>query len=850
MLYYYVSIAYTFTNLVLALTIYLKGRRSLINQFYIFCVGSLSAMGFSAYLLTLPQLQPLEFALVSLLLFLFSLLPFFFLHFMVIFLRRYDILKSRKIIFAIYFAGLFSYAMVLKRMIPGPITTEGVFSTDGYIYYITWMSIMFSVGIALLFSLLEGFTERGSKTGLLMTGFALLMLVLPSPFTESIYSSLFQKNTEWYGLSSALSLLIAIYLIFRHKILVTLYDAVKTALVVMNDVFILTNENFQIELFRGAVGLLGYSEKEMYHRELNDIIEQKHYIENYLSYVRNGKMRECLFDADVTCADGRKLIMDFSFSPVFEHDEIAGFVGVARDVTKRKIMEYSLRASEERFRRLSENARDIIYRYRFQPVPGFEYVSPAATEVTQYTPEEYYANPDLFLDIIHPDDRWQMEKYFRGEDDFNQMVTTRMIRKDGKTIWVEQRNKTLHDEQGMLIAMEGIARDITDRILLEDQLRQAQKLESIGTLAGGIAHDFNNILTIIMGYASLLKEREMGPERQTQAIETIQKAVNRGAGMVGELLTIARKSDVHFASTNVNRLIEEMVPLLQETFPKTITISRELSIGDSTVTADQNQLQQALLNIFVNARDAMPNGGTLSIGSSMVAPGELGQKFSGADSQPYFCITVSDTGTGMNEEVRQRVFEPFFTTKDQGKGTGLGLAVVYAIVRSHRGFISVDSEANEGTRFSIYLPKQMHAAESSAPKDKGAPAPLRGTETVLLVEDEEMLLQLVRNLLEEKGYHVYAASDGQEAMRLYEKNHKSIDAVITDLGLPKLGGLELFRAMRKINPKVKVIIASGFFEPESQAGMKSEGVHFFVQKPYEPNDILLRLREALNEPAG
>ncbi|MFI5251487.1 MAG: PAS domain S-box protein [Bacteroidota bacterium] len=848
MFYYYASIAYTFTNLVLACVVILKGRRSVVNQFYIFCILALTGFGFSAFILTQPVLQPLQAAMVSVVLFLFSLIPFFFLHFMVVFLRQYDILKSGKIIFVLYFAGLFSYSLVLKGLIPGPLSGDRVLSADGYIYYITWMSIFFSIGIALLFSLLEGFTEKTSKTNLLMTSFALLMLILPSPFTKTIYYSLFGRNIEWFGLTSAISLLIAIYLIFRYKIIATIYDAVKSALVVMNDVFILTNDKFEIELFRGGVGLLGYSEKTMFHRQLNDIIEQKHYIENYLAYVRNGKMKECLFGADVLCADGKKVVMDFSFSPVFEHDQIAGFVGIARDVTKRKVIEQALRTSEERFRRLTENAQDIIYRYNFLPSPRFEYISPVVAEITRYTPDEFYANSNLLLEIIHPDDRTVTEKYFQGEGDFDQMLTTRMLRKDGKLIWVEQRNRPIYDETGALIALEGIARDITERITLEEQLRQSQKLESIGTLAGGIAHDFNNILTIILGYSSILKSPKITPEKSIQYIDTIQKAVHRGTMMVRELLTIARKSDAELSPTNVNDLIQELIQLLRGTFPKTISISTNLHQDGIRIRADQNQLQQALLNVCVNARDAMPDGGELTIKTEISPYHTLAERFPNLDNHDYLCITVQDTGTGMTEEIRQRIFEPFFTTKDLGKGTGLGLAVVYSIVKSHHGYINVESDTNAGTTISMYFP--IDSAVLKLEKDQ----PLipeefrRGSETVLLVEDEDLLLQLVRNMLVETGYHVLTAANGDEAIHVFQKHHKDIDVVLTDMGMPVIGGMELFESIKKVNPKVRTIFASGYFDPAHQDNLIKKGVRHFIQKPYQPIDILRVLREAIDAP--
>lgn len=847
MLYYYVSVAYTVTNLVLALTVYLKARRNLIHQFYFFCVLCLVCFGILSYL----QLEwRLSLGFINkTTLFLYSLIPFFFLHFVVLFLRRYDILRSRLLIFMIYFAGLFCYVMVLRGLIPTPFTAVKEFPISGYIYYITWMSIFFGIGIAILFSLLEGFSNRSGKSNLLLTGFAFLMLVLPSPFTESMYYLIFQRNTEVYGITSALSLLIAIYLIFRHKIVITLYDAVRNSLGVLNDVFIFTNEDFHIQMLHGAVGLLGYTEWELYGKPLGNMIAEKHFIENYLNYVKSGKMRECLFDTEVIRKDGTRLIMDFSFSPVYENETIAGFVGIARDVTKRKTMEIALRASEERFRRLAEQAPDIIYHYRLLPDPSFEYVSPAAVAITHYSPEEFYARPDLFVEIVHPDDRPIVEQYFRGEGIFGQAFTLRLMTKDGRVIWTEQRVVPVYDEQGYRIAIEGIIRDITERKELEDQLRQAQKFESIGILAGGIAHDFNNILAIILGYTTAMRDILNDPVKLEKHMGKIDMAIKRGTGFVRELLMMARKSETQFTPVNVNQLLADIVRLLGETFPKSIDLTLKLTREPAVIHADTSQLHQAFLNLCVNARDAMPDGGTLSLRTEIIARESLLGRFPDVSAAQYLNISVSDTGTGMPEAIREHIFEPFFTTKEPGKGTGLGLAVVYGIVKSHGGFITVESELNAGTVFNIYLPIPLHpaAAETSAVQQSAATGGAPETGTILLVEDEEMLLELMQQLLEGKGYRVLSARDGQDAAALFKQHGDGIDIIVTDMGLPKMGGWELAKSLLKQKPSLHVIYTSGYFEPEIQTEMVKHGARHFIQKPYSPLELMEKIQLAKRE---
>jgi CheY-like chemotaxis protein len=371
-------------------------------------------------------------------------------------------------------------------------------------------------------------------------------------------------------------------------------------------------------------------------------------------------------------------------------------------------------------------------------------------------------------------------------------------------------------------------------------------MESLGTLAGGIAHDFNNILGIIVGYASHLESHKTEPEKLTQSIDAIIRAVNRGASVVRQLLTFARRYDVMFESINVNEIITELVELVEETFPKSITFALELEEHIPSIIADHNQLHQTLLNLCLNSRDAMPNGGTLAIKTHTSSGSALRERFADATENEYVTISVSDTGIGMGAATRQRIFEPFFTTKEHGKGTGLGLAVVYGVIKGHRGFIHVESEEKHGATFSIYLPVSLLEIEASPRPPEELDEVAGGKETILLVEDEPLLLDLLKLVLEEKGYRIATATDGQEALDVYTKYKDTIDLVLSDMGLPKLGGWETFQKMREVNPDVKVILASGFVNPELKLEMMKQGAKDFVQKPYVPHRILRRIREVLD----
>ncbi|MCI0559482.1 MAG: ATP-binding protein, partial [Nitrososphaera sp.] len=330
------------------------------------------------------------------------------------------------------------------------------------------------------------------------------------------------------------------------------------------------------------------------------------------------------------------------------------------------------------------------------------------------------------------------------------------------------------------------------------------------------------------------------------SITAITKATERGTGLVRQLLTFARQTDVALESVNINSVIDEIARIVNETFPKTITLTVDLAQNLPTIVADSNQLHQSLLNLCLNAKDAMPQGGQLLITTQLRDGSSLRQRNSKAHEDSYVCISVSDTGSGMDEATLNRIFEPFFTTKRRGAGTGLGLAVVYGIVDSHRGFIDVYSEPGRGTTFRIYLPNPQGEVERTAAKAQRTANIPGGSETILVVEDEDMLLDLIKSTLETKGYTVLMARDGVEAVDVFREHHQAIAAVITDLGLPRLGGLESSLEMVSINPHVKVIFASGYLDPNIKADLNKARAKAFIQKPYDTDEILRRVRDVID----
>jgi CheY-like chemotaxis protein len=385
-----------------------------------------------------------------------------------------------------------------------------------------------------------------------------------------------------------------------------------------------------------------------------------------------------------------------------------------------------------------------------------------------------------------------------------------------------------------------------------------QKLDSIGRLAGGVAHDFNNLLNIISAHSTLLARKDLAEDKRADSAKSIEKAVERGSAVVKQLLTFARKTDVSFEPTDVNGLVDELAGMLRETFPRQIKVQTKLADNVPPIHADPNQLHQAILNLAFNARDAMPQGGVLTLGTDAV-PGEtVRTKFPEASAELYVEVCVNDNGEGMDAATRRRIFEPFFTTKG-AKGQGLGHAVVYGNVNAHRGWIDLESESGKGTTFRLYFavsgpPGPGGGTRAEGRKEKRQlTAPGKQKEKIkadgrvlLFVEDEEMLLAPVRSLLEENGYEVLTARDGLEAVRCFDQNAERISAVLLDLGLPRLGGWQAFLKMRERDPDVRCIVASGNLDVEQRSQMAKEGVHASVRKPYTGAQILKVVRSVVN----
>jgi len=398
-------------------------------------------------------------------------------------------------------------------------------------------------------------------------------------------------------------------------------------------------------------------------------------------------------------------------------------------------------------------------------------------------------------------------------------------------------------------ANAALMREIDEGKKLEAQLRQAQKMESIGTLAGGIAHDFNNILNIIKGYASVLRRRDSEDSELVESLEIIDKTTERGASIVQQLLAIARRNESNFEPVKLNESLEQLKSLLGGIFPKTIDIVLHLDTALPMVKADVNQIEQVLLNICLNARDAMSEGGKLLLTSGIISGGALRDRFQQVKEEQYACISVSDTGEGMSEAVKSRIFEPFFTTKEQSQGTGLGLSVAYGIVANHDGFIEVVSRPNHGTTFLIYLPL-LKAGAAARDRTQSASAKKFQTSsgqghTILFVEDEAQQLNLMRRLLESEGYRVLVAADGLEALETFLAQKDEISLVVLDLGLPKLNGWQAFQKMKQTDPELQPVLATGYISPEIEAALANGELSGIIMKPYRLDEVLEKVASAV-----
>ena len=520
-----------------------------------------------------------------------------------------------------------------------------------------------------------------------------------------------------------------------------------------------------------------------------------------------------------------------------------------------------LRAAEARYRTLVERLPAVTYVAELGADGRWHYVSPQIETILGFSPAQWLSNPMNWMNHIHSDDRdiaLAAEKLFQETHELFQ-AEYRMWSRDGRLLWFRDEGVLLTPADGSGLLMQGVMYDITERKRLEDQLRHSQKMEAVGQLAGGVAHDFNNLLMVIQAHNEHLRDR-LGPNDPARKDATeIENAVTRAAALTNQLLTFSRKQVLRPKVLDLNALLADVVKMLHRLIGKNIELKVVPAASLGGVIADPCQMEQIILNLAVNSRDAMPRGGNLTIQTSDVVMSESDtRKHEGMPPGNYVRLTVSDTGTGMDAETKARMFEPFFTTKAPGKGTGLGLATVYGVVKQSDGWIWVDSEPGHGTTFKIYLPRveKPRAKTPSAasppikkPVVKSAASiatPLKANETVLVVEDQEGIRDMVGEYLRRNGYRVLLAADGDHALQMAGAHPDAIDLLVTDLAMPNLGGRELAHRLTELRPCLKVLFMSGYPEQSpSNEGKDNSGT--VLQKPFSLDALSRNVRSLLDQ---
>jgi two-component system, cell cycle sensor histidine kinase and response regulator CckA len=511
----------------------------------------------------------------------------------------------------------------------------------------------------------------------------------------------------------------------------------------------------------------------------------------------------------------------------------------AQERQKRIEAEQALRESEERFRQLAENITESVFWMSEPTALAILYVSPAYERIWGRSGDSLYANLREWFEAIHPDDRQRVQtSYFDRSLLGKYDEEYRVIRPDKSIRWIRDRGFPIKNHTGIAYRVVGIAEDITNRKLTEAALRRTERLESLGTLTNGIAHDLNNILTPIMGIVQLLPKKIGNMDDSTKRLlQILNDSTHRGADLVKQILSFARGVESKPTNIQIGDLLLEIQRVIQQAFPKNIELSLDLPPNIWSISADASMLHQVLMNLCVNARDAMPTGGKLSVTAENL---EIDKNYArmnlNASVGNYVAIAVTDTGTGIEPKILDRIFDPFFTTKDIGKGTGLGLSTVVGIVKSHRGFIDVDSKVGKGTRFKVYLPATV-TSEIAPVIVTEQPESGRG-ELILVVDDEVPIQVITTATLEMHGYRVMTASDGIEAIALYAQHQHEIGVVLMDMMMPNLDSIAIVRTLRKFNPQVQIIAMSGLATSEIVAQTIDEGVKAFLAKPFTPTELL------------
>ncbi len=544
-------------------------------------------------------------------------------------------------------------------------------------------------------------------------------------------------------------------------------------------------------------------------------------------------------------ADGR--IIDIQ--SLAEYDSANRIVfGVVHDITERTRTEEARRVAEKTFRNLLETIQLVAI--LLDRDGNMTFCNDYLLNLTGWDKQEVLGQNWLNL-LIPQKEKEHMNTIFssviRGEK-VNLHYENLIVTRSGKELLISWNNTVLHDLEGKISGMASIGIDITAHRSLEAQLRQAQKMEAVGILAGGIAHDFNNILTTIMGYGHIVRSKLNDTDPMASSVEQILEAADRAAQLTRSLLAFSRKQILNLKPVNINDIISRFATFVSRLIGDDIEISIRLAPDEIVINADSVQIDQVLMNLATNAKDAMPNGGCFTISTQLVERNDENFILAHPDAQPgmFVHISVSDTGEGMTTEAIGKIFDPFFTTKDIGKGTGLGLAMVYSIIDQHNGYLNVTSAPGKGSDFNIYLPIYSQGTETYEMRTAESLV-LAGSETILVAEDDEKLRTLAEIILKQHGYHVILAEDGEDAISKFITHKDEIHLVILDMIMPKKSGIQVDNEIKKIKPDIKSFFASGYTADKIAGTDTCDKELELIMKPWSPNALLRKVREVLNK---
>jgi PAS domain S-box-containing protein len=623
-------------------------------------------------------------------------------------------------------------------------------------------------------------------------------------------------------------------------------EHIVNSISVSGEMFFVTDPQGKILRINQPVNeLLGYSESDILGTDIHFILapaeedgpESSPAKSILQQVIRNSEL-------NISTRSGRTLPVLVSSSPVRDTEQrLQEIVVLARDITKLRAAESVRRESEEKYRSLFERVQDTVITCDLQGrivnlnPAGEVLLGIAAGEDENTLASDFFTSPEEFPRLIQA----------LREKELIRDYEIQLTRHDGEELVVLLTASLMFDENRSPAGFRGIMHNITEQRDLQRQLFQAQKMESIGTLAGGIAHDFNNILTVILGYTTLIRTEAPPSDPLLDHVQVIEASTRRAVDLTSQLLSFSRAGVTDIAPVNLNRVVGDTCKLIRETFDRSIVINTDLNGEIPLILGDENQVHQIIMNLCVNARDAMPTGGRLQLKTDVrILEQETPGSTPGTEGSTFVSLAISDSGTGIDERILSKIFDPFFTTKKPGEGTGLGLSVVYGVVKKLGGFINVCNNSDRGTTFEIFfLPSGK--IQNTTGEPEGEPAPLMGgKETILIVDDEENIRRLLQRILSHRGYEVLEAADGQEALDLLAQRNGCFDLAIIDMIMPNMGGEATCRRLRALYPDIKVLMATGYSDSERIREIRDLGVEGLLKKPYHPNLLLETVRATLD----